>query len=253
MNDALGNTYEQACAQLCIGAGPPTRPTARFIQLHSGDPGDDGSANVIAGITRADCTANLSRTSHTVGAGSQIDLGSYVGANVTATHYSIWDAASGGNMICRGALNASKAIEDGNAVTVEAGDLSIAFAGTMLCHGYQDKLLDWLFISSASPTFVSAANLRQALWSNDPGQDGSGTELTAAGTKTPTCTASGGVISWSADLLWGPLTGSPAPAYSTLEDVGGDIILRVQHGSAPTIAEGGFFRFLATGSSATLT
>ena len=78
-----------------------------YIQMHTGDPGSAGTANV-----SGSCTGRKSITYGTASGGimsttaGTTDWTSGAGSGVTLTHYSRWDASSGGNFLGSAALDA---------------------------------------------------------------------------------------------------------------------------------------------------
>jgi len=102
-----------------------TAPVAIFVQLHVADPGAAGTANLATETTRKAITfgsvaaggsiANTAAVTWTVIAGSQ-----------DASHYSLWDAASGGNFLGSGLINAN-AYTAGDTYTMAIGAVVLAF------------------------------------------------------------------------------------------------------------------------------
>jgi hypothetical protein len=97
---------------------------ATWIQLHTGDPGAAGTANLSAVTTRQQ--ANFA-----VASGGAIALSAALPPfNMTATEtivaLSIWTAATGGLVLWDVALSASQAVNNGDTLTVNTCGLSIA-------------------------------------------------------------------------------------------------------------------------------
>jgi hypothetical protein len=55
-----------------------------------------------------------------------IEFGEATGTWGTVTHFALFDAASGGNMLAHGTLTQSKAVGSGDTVRFAAGDLSVS-------------------------------------------------------------------------------------------------------------------------------
>lgn len=99
---------------------------AVYLQLHTGDPGSDGTSNASAETTREELTfAGASGGSN---AASEVTWSSWTAGSETISHVSIWDADTSGNFICSGALSASKAMTNGDSlgITVTATQGPIA-------------------------------------------------------------------------------------------------------------------------------
>jgi hypothetical protein len=86
-----------------------------YVQLHTGDPGSAGTANVSAVTTRQQASFNAPS------AGS-MTLSSLSGFSMTATetitHISLWDASTSGNFIRSIALSASKPVTSGDTLSL---------------------------------------------------------------------------------------------------------------------------------------
>lgn len=125
---SFSDYVEDAVLDHVVGKTSFTMPTV-WVGLSTADPLDDASGN-------AEPASNYARKS-TAGAdwnpasGGAIDNAnplSFVqatGAWGTLTHFSLWDAASAGNMLAHGALAASKVIGNGDTGTFAAGDIDI--------------------------------------------------------------------------------------------------------------------------------
>jgi hypothetical protein len=90
---------------------------ATYIQLHTGDPGAAGTANIAVGST----TRNLA-TWNAAAAGSMafntLSAWTNGGTSETITHISIWDASTSGNFLQSGALSVGQAWVSTNTLTL---------------------------------------------------------------------------------------------------------------------------------------
>lgn len=101
-----------------LGGATPTRPTARYLSMHTADPGATGASEASGtgyarqvltfGAAASSQAKNSSATSMTPSAALGV-----------LTHVAIWDALTGGNMLYSGPLTA--------AVTHTAG-VTLSFA-----------------------------------------------------------------------------------------------------------------------------
>lgn len=95
-----------------------TGVTTLFVQLHTGDPGASGTANVSSTTTRQ--AVNFAAAS----AGSQSITGttqwtSWAGTNgEVVTHISVWGASTSGTFYYSAALSASKTVNTGDTLTL---------------------------------------------------------------------------------------------------------------------------------------
>ena len=108
-----------------------TRPTAWFVALHIGDPGETGASDEVTtgldadyvrkAITFGDPTAGQSfsdaAVSWTVNTGS---------AGYTVTHASIWDASTAGNCFIKGQLPVSRTLAADGVLTFAIGEVVAA-------------------------------------------------------------------------------------------------------------------------------
>ena len=106
--DALFNNVSPAAIQLAN----------RYIKLHIGDPGEDGTANAAGETTRKLITGAASANGVFT---SVADL-AWVAVSTTETlsHVSLWDAVgpAGGNCLWSGALTVAKAVTAGDTFTI---------------------------------------------------------------------------------------------------------------------------------------
>lgn len=100
--------------------------TTLFVQLHTGDPGASGTANVSSTTTRQ--ALNYAAAS----AGSQALTGTTQWTNWAGTngevvsHISIWGASSAGTFYYSVALTASKTVNTGDTLTLSSLTVSVA-------------------------------------------------------------------------------------------------------------------------------
>lgn len=93
-----------------------------YVQLHTGDPGASGTANVSAVTGRQAVTFNAASG----GSMSKSNTPSFsMTTSETITHVSLWDASSAGNFLQSAALSASKAVVNGDTLNITT--LTLAF------------------------------------------------------------------------------------------------------------------------------
>lgn len=100
-----------------------TPPSGIYIQLHIGDPGAAGTANVAAVTTR-------SLAAFAAAASGAIALtGTNPSWTMTATetisHISVWDASTAGNFLWSAALAVSKSVQSGDTLTLTTCGFSL--------------------------------------------------------------------------------------------------------------------------------
>jgi hypothetical protein len=94
-----------------------------YLKLHTGDPGEDGTGNA---------ATNTSRQTVTFGSasgGSIATTSSATWSNVstteTYTHWSLWDASTGGNCLWTGALSSSAPVTAGDTFQITTLTLTL--------------------------------------------------------------------------------------------------------------------------------
>ena len=110
-------------------------PATPFVQLHTGSPGSDGTANIAAdgggsaarkAIAFAAVSNHPSNTERRVLSDGEVSWsGSEIDASQTITHASLWDAVTSGNLLDVSSLSESKVVgSDG--VTIADGAVEVA-------------------------------------------------------------------------------------------------------------------------------
>lgn len=99
-----------------------------YVALHTADPGSTGANNEVgSGVGYARQAATFSGSGRSRANAANVVFGPATGAGFgTVTHFSVWDAGSGGNCIAKEALGASVAVPAGKPATFVAGTLTIA-------------------------------------------------------------------------------------------------------------------------------
>lgn len=103
-----------------------TSPTTVYAALSTADPTDAGSGLAEPsgnGYARTAITFNA--PSGGVSDNAVVTFPAATGSWGTITHFAIFDASSGGNMLFHSALAASKAVGDGDTAEFAAGDMTV--------------------------------------------------------------------------------------------------------------------------------
>jgi hypothetical protein len=112
-----------------FGKGSYTPPTI-YVALSTADPLDDASGLAEPG-GNGYARAQTSASDWNTASGGSVDNANDItfpqanGSWGTITHFALFDAATGGNMLAHGALSQSKAIDSGDTARFEAGDLDV--------------------------------------------------------------------------------------------------------------------------------
>ena len=94
-----------------------------YLKLHLGDPGEDGTGNPAAETTRQAVTFGSASTGSLVSAATV--TWTNVAATETVSHWSMWDAATGGNCLWYGALSSSAALQAGDTFQITSLTLTL--------------------------------------------------------------------------------------------------------------------------------
>ncbi|WP_029899510.1 phage tail fiber protein [Nocardia brasiliensis] len=101
-----------------------TQPSGIYAKLHIGDPGSAGTSNPSALTTRSQATFGAAASGAIALTGTNPSFA--MTASETVSHVSFWDASSSGNFLWSAALTASKAVVNGDTLTLTAAGLSLA-------------------------------------------------------------------------------------------------------------------------------
>jgi hypothetical protein len=116
--------------------GSFTKPSALYVSLHTADPTDDGSGTEVSGgsyarVQRDPLDANWTAASATDGVTDNAAAITFPAPTAnwgSITHFGIWDASSGGNLLIHGALTTPKTVNNGDAApSFATGALDITF------------------------------------------------------------------------------------------------------------------------------
>jgi hypothetical protein len=104
----------------------PTKAAGMYVQLHTGDPGEDCTANVATETDRKAIT--LTAIENGVVKNEAALEWEEVAATEDITHVSVWDAEAEGNPRVYGALVAPENLTEGKDARIKAEALSLALA-----------------------------------------------------------------------------------------------------------------------------
>ncbi len=111
--NALFNNASPAALQLA----------SRYIKLHIGAPGVNGTSNAAGETTRKSITGAASSAGVFT---STADLiWTTVASSETYSHVSLWDNVSAGNCLWQGSLASTVAVTAGGTFTIAAGSLTV--------------------------------------------------------------------------------------------------------------------------------
>ena len=102
-------------------------PAAVFVGLHTNDPTAAGTGAEVTGAwyARQGVTFGAQATPGVAENSAAVTFPAVTGASVTINHFSIWDAATGGNMLYFAPLTASKTFAVGDIPSFAAGQIDV--------------------------------------------------------------------------------------------------------------------------------
>ena len=127
---SFSDHWENEILDHIFGKGSYTPPTI-YVGLSTADPGDDGtglsepSGNGYARVQTAASDWN-SASGGSLDNAEVIEFSEATGDWGTVTHFALFDAASGGNLLAHGSLSQSKSIAGGDTARFAAGDLDVS-------------------------------------------------------------------------------------------------------------------------------
>ena len=126
---AMSDFLELEVLDHVLGTGAYTMPTTVRIGLSTGSFNDDNSGTELSGsgyarqaITFAAASSGSAATNGTV------TCPTATGSWGSVSHYGIFDAASGGNLLVHGAFASAKTIGTGDVFRINSGDLTVTAA-----------------------------------------------------------------------------------------------------------------------------
>lgn len=127
---SLSDYAENAVLGMILGTAY-SPPATVYLGLSTADPLDDGSGLAEPGYT------GYARKAITFGAAASrrvtqsatVTFDQCTAGSATVTHWALFDAVSGGNMLAHGALAASKSVVAGNTPSVASGEVYVEITG----------------------------------------------------------------------------------------------------------------------------
>lgn len=134
---AMSNYTEKKLGEHLLRGIASTSPGEVWLALYTSNPGEDNSGTECSytGYARRSFGATPSAAFSAIGVDGKTSNQATLtfpangsGGNVVVTHWAIFDASSGGNMLLYGALDASKTLEPTDVLSLPATNLEIEFA-----------------------------------------------------------------------------------------------------------------------------
>jgi len=126
---AMSDHLENEILDHILSVGSYTMPSAVYLGLSVASMADDASGTELSGSGYARQAVTFSAASGgTTSNSGAITFPTATGSWGSVGYWSLWDAASSGNMLLHGSFSAAKSIASGDVLRVSAGDLDITAA-----------------------------------------------------------------------------------------------------------------------------
>ena len=126
---AMSDYLERKLLDHTLGTAAYTHPSQAYLALHTADPTDAAGGAECSGRSYARQTIDFNAAAGTGGAVTNSTAEDFTDMPAcTVTHIGIWDAASSGNLLYHGIVSSSKAVADGDTISLAAGSLDITLA-----------------------------------------------------------------------------------------------------------------------------
>jgi len=123
---SMSDYLENEILDHVLATGAYTAPTNVYVGLSTATFADDNSGTEISGSGYARVAATFAvASSGSASTSAGVEFPTATGTWGTISHYGIFDALTGGNLLIHGALTTSKLIESGDTLKINSGDLTI--------------------------------------------------------------------------------------------------------------------------------
>jgi hypothetical protein len=122
------SNYAEAAILDAIFNNTALQKSARYVQLHTADPGEDCTTAVATETSRKSVTGAASSNPGGVFTSVNDLIWTSVAGTETYAYVSIWDASTSGNALWSGALTTPRAVTAGDTFTIPTGSLTVTLA-----------------------------------------------------------------------------------------------------------------------------
>lgn len=119
---------ENKIAGHVFGGTAYTAPSTIYVSLFTSAPDDTGAGTEVSGGSYARQSMAFTVTNDTASNTSNVEFPKATASWGTVSHFAVYDASTGGNMLCYGTLSASKTVASGDTLRFNAGELDITVA-----------------------------------------------------------------------------------------------------------------------------
>lgn len=277
---SLSNYAENELLDHLLKVGAYTVPTNLYVALSTADPTDDGSGIAEpsgAGYARKNHNAWKTNGSRAIENDGAVTFAAATGSWGAITHWAVFDALTGGNMLAHGSLTSgSFTVEEDDVPTFADGAIDVSIAATASANFTADSSTDVLtanahgltdgkrVVLSTTNTLPAGLSIERVYFVRDATTNtfklaltsgGSAIDITDNGTGTHTFTVAGNVSDYTAgkllqhlfkiasftvptDIYVGLSQADPDDDGSTLDEPDGHAYARVQTNTWDTASGG---------------
>ncbi len=124
---SASNYLENKILDHVLGSSALAQPSALYVALSTGSFNDDASGTELSGngYSRKVITFGTA-SSGSIASNSAVEFDTATGDQGTISHFGIFDASSGGNLLYHGAFSSSKVISTGDVLKIASGSLTVS-------------------------------------------------------------------------------------------------------------------------------
>jgi len=124
---SASNYLENKILDHVLGSSALAQPSALYVALSTGSFNDDASGTELSGngYTRKVVTFGTA-SSGSISNNSAVEFDTATGDQGTISHFGIFDASSGGNLLYHGAFSSSKVISTGDVLKISSSSLTVS-------------------------------------------------------------------------------------------------------------------------------
>ena len=124
---SASNYLENKVLDHVLGSSAFTQPSALYVALSTGSFNDDASGTELSGNGYARKVVTFGTASGgSISSNSNVEFDTATGDQGTISHFGIFDASSGGNLLYHGAFSSSKVISTGDELKIPSGSLTVS-------------------------------------------------------------------------------------------------------------------------------
>nr|BAR34531.1 b-glycanase [uncultured Mediterranean phage uvMED] len=124
---SASNYLENKILDHVLGSSALAQPSALYVALSTGSFNDDNSGTELSGngYSRKVITFGTA-SSGSISNNSAVEFDTATGDQGTISHFGIFDASSGGNLLYHGAFSSSKVISTGDVLKISSSSLTVS-------------------------------------------------------------------------------------------------------------------------------